>query len=61
VSKWWNVFFETIDQSDASDLLTVQVQADTPDEGIRLGQERFHSLVLTHNNWQFTDISETSN
>lgn len=61
MSKWWNVFFETIDQSDSSDLLTVQVEADTPDEGIRLGQERFHSLVLTHNNWQFTDISETSN
>ena len=61
MSKWWNVHFETMDQSDASDLLTVQVEADTPDEGIRLGRERFHSLVLTHNNWQFTDISETSN
>ena len=61
MSKWWNVHFETLDQSDASDLLTVQVEADTPDEGIKLGQERFHSLVLTHNNWQFNDISETSN
>jgi len=60
VSKWWNVHFETMDQGHASDLLTVQVEADTAVNGIRLGQERFHSLVLTHNNWQFTDISETS-
>ncbi|CAB4179352.1 hypothetical protein UFOVP1033_94 [uncultured Caudovirales phage] len=61
MTKWWNVHFETMDQGYASDLLTVQVEADTPDEGIKLGQERFHSLVLTHNNWQFNDISETSN
>jgi hypothetical protein len=61
VSKWWNVHFETMDRGHASDLLTVQVEADTRDEGIKLGQERFHSLVLTHNNWQFNDISETSN
>jgi hypothetical protein len=50
-----------MDKGYAGDLLTVQVEADTPDEGIKLGRERFHSLVLTHNNWQFTDISETSN
>jgi hypothetical protein len=61
VSKWWNVIFETDSTHVAGDLLTVQVEADTPDEGIKLGRERFHSLVLTHNNWQFTDISETSN
>ena len=60
VSKWWNVHFET-DSTHATDaLITVQVEADTPDQGIMLGRERFETLVLLHNKWQFTDISETS-
>jgi hypothetical protein len=60
MSKWWNVIFET-DSIVVDALLTVQVEADTPDEAIMLGRERFETLVLLHNQWQFTDISETSN
>jgi hypothetical protein len=60
MTKWWNVYFET-DSTNATDaLITVQVEADTPDQGIMLGRERFETLVLLHNKWQFTDISETS-
>jgi len=60
MTKWWNVIFET-DSIVVDALLTVQVEADTPDEAIMLGRERFETLVLLHNQWQFTDISETSN
>lgn len=60
VSKWWNVHFETDSTHEVDALITVQVEADTPDEGIMLGRERFETLVLLHNKWQFTDISETS-
>jgi hypothetical protein len=59
MTKWWNVIFET-DSIVVDALLTVQVEADTPDEAIMLGRERFETLVLLHNQWQFTDISETS-
>jgi hypothetical protein len=61
VSKWWNVHFETDSTHAVDALITVQVEADTPDQGIMLGRERFETLVLLHNKWQFTDISETSN
>jgi hypothetical protein len=61
VSKWWNVIFETDSTHVVDALLTVQVEADTPDEAIMLGRERFETLVLLHNKWQFIDISETSN
>ena len=60
MSKWWNVIFETHSTQVIDALLTVQVEADTPDEAIMLGRERFETLVLLHNQWQFTDISETS-
>jgi len=59
MTKWWNVIFET-DSIVVNALLTVQVEADTPDEAIMLGRERFETLVLLHNKWQFIDISETS-
>jgi hypothetical protein len=61
MSKWWNVHFETDSTHAVDALITVQVEADTPDEGIMLGRERFETLVLLHNKWQFNDISETSN
>jgi hypothetical protein len=60
VSKWWNVHFETDSTHAVDALITVQVEADTPDQGIMLGRERFETLVLLHNKWQFIDISETS-
>ena len=60
VSKWWNVHFETDSTHAVDALITFQVEADTPDQGIMLGRERFETLVLLHNKWQFIDISETS-
>lgn len=57
--KWWNVYYDSLDQSDCGDLLIMQVQADTEEEAIEKGEERFKSIVLIHSNWSFIEVRET--
>jgi hypothetical protein len=59
-TKYWNAYYESLDQSDLNDLLIIQVEADTEDEAITKAHERFIAIVLIHSNWSFTEIREGS-
>jgi hypothetical protein len=54
-SKLWNIYFE----STTDDLLVVQINAPTEMEAIKLGTEKFQSLVLIHSVWRQFDMRET--
>lgn len=58
--KYWNAYYDSLDQSDLNDLLIIQVEADTEDEAITLAHERFKAIVLIHSNWSFNEIREGS-
>lgn len=58
--KWWNVYYDSIDQSDCGDLLIIQVQGDTEEEALEAGEARFKAIVLIHSNWSFNEIREAN-
>ena len=54
-SRVWNLYFE----SNTNDLLVIRIDAPTEMEAIKLGTEKFQSLVLIHSVWAHIDTKET--